>query len=296
MSEERLIKRLYATLKAPQYSTNLSFVKVYGTTQKKIKVVTVRKCRTEGLELDDVTEKGSVNDEKLENNISRAKAKIFEYAFCNDWGYFFTGTLDSKKYDRTDLEKFHKDISQFVLDQRKKWKADIKYLLIPERHSDNKAWHMHGFISGLPAEALHRFRIGDKMGKTLAEKVKRGDEVYKWIDYDKKFGFCDLEPIKNHEAVSKYVTKYVTKQLGSLVQEVNAHMYYCSRGLKTAETKKKGTISTAIEIEPSSEYNNDYVSIAWYEYTEENLKRIQSCITEYSTNFIECEGENENEW
>lgn len=256
---------------------------MYGVEgNKKIKVETLSVCRNSGIEDDEVTAKGTVNECKLDANISRAKQKIFEYAYCNDWDYFFTGTLDGNKYDRTNLEKFHADITQFVRDQRKKYGTDIQFLLIPERHEDLKSWHMHGFFKGVPAEALHRFKIGDKMGKSLAEKVKKGDEVYKWNDYDKKFGFCDLEPIKNQEAVSKYVTKYVTKQLGALVQVINAHIYYCSRGLNTAALKKKGTITKPLVIAPYSQYHNDHVDISWYEYSEETLNQIISCIDEYS--------------
>lgn len=44
------------------------------------------------------------------------------------------------------------------------------------------------------------------MGKAIADKVCRGDIVFNWKAYQKKFGFCDLEPIVNHEAVAKYLT------------------------------------------------------------------------------------------
>lgn len=43
------------------------------------------------------------NEEKLENSLSRSRNKVFEYAYCNDWEYFVTMTLDKTKYDRYDL-------------------------------------------------------------------------------------------------------------------------------------------------------------------------------------------------
>lgn len=34
------------------------------------------------------------NDFKLDNNFSRARSMVLQYALCNPWDYFFTGTLD----------------------------------------------------------------------------------------------------------------------------------------------------------------------------------------------------------
>lgn len=108
------------------------------------------------------------------------------------------------------------------------------------------------------------------MGKAIAEKVKSGDVVYNWLPYAKKFGFCDLEPIRNSEAVSKYITKYINKNLSSSVTELNAHMYYHSRGLKKADCIKKGTM--VAPIAPS--YENDYCSVSWLDYSDDLLQDL----------------------
>ena len=96
-----------------------------------------------------------VSDVKLSNNISRAKSKVFEYAYCNHWDYFITLTISPDKYDRYDLKAYIKDLGKFI-----------------------------SFI-------------------------------------------------KNHEAVCKYITKYVTKELFS--RSCGERCYYCSKGLKKAE-------------------------------------------------------------
>lgn len=217
------------SLKDLKYKPDQTILKVYGYgDNKKIKVIRMNWLRTAGVEDDDEYRppKGSVHDSKLENNIQRAKNTIFEYAFCNPWDWFFTGTLDPKKYDRTDLDKFHKDLTDWLKSYGRYHKIKIKFLLVPEPHSDGISWHMHGLLYGLPKEHLKQFVIGDVMGKALAEKVKKGDEVYNWLPYANKFGFCDLEPIRNPEAVSKYITKYINKNLASSVKELNAHLYY----------------------------------------------------------------------
>lgn len=261
-------------LKDVKYKYDQTILKVFGYGEnKKIKVIKMNCLRTAGIEDDTEVScvRGTVNDEKLEESITRAKNKIFELAFCNPWQYFFTGTIDGNKYDRTDLNKYHKDLTQWFTDQSKKHGVKIQYLLIPELHTDGKSWHIHGFINGLPQCELKQFVIGDTMGKALAEKVKNGDIVYNWLAYQKKFGFCDLEPIRNQEAVSKYITKYINKNLATSVTELNAHLYYHSRGLQMAQIIKKGTMSA--NIAPT--YTNDYCSVSWLDYTDELLQELK---------------------
>jgi len=258
-----------------KYKPDQTILKVYGYGEnKKIKVIRMNWLRIAGVEDDEEyrAPKGSVHDSKLEKNIQRAKNNIFEYAFCNPWDWFFTGTLDPQKYDRTNLDKFHKDLTQWLRDYGKQHNVQIKFLLVPEQHSDGISWHIHGFLRGLPKEHLKQFVIGDVMGKALAEKVKKGDVVYNWLPYAKKFGFCDLEPIRNPEAVSKYMTKYINKNLASSVKDLNAHLYYHSRGLKKAEVIKKGVMATPI----TPTYENEYCSVAWIDYSEELLQELSS--------------------
>lgn len=98
----------------------------------------------------------ATNEQKLENNLSRSRNKVFEYAYCNDWEYFVTMTLDKEKFDRYDLKAWKKSLTQWIRDYRKKYGCKIQYLLIPERHKDG-AWHIHGLLSGLPADRLSVF-------------------------------------------------------------------------------------------------------------------------------------------
>lgn len=255
-----------------KYKYNQTVLKVFGIGDcKKIKVIRMNVLRTSGIEDDSPSMRGLVNSEKLSENICRTKNLIFELAFCNPWEWFFTATLDKSKYDRTDLSKFHKDLTQWIRNYNKKYGLKIKFLLVPELHSDGVSWHMHGFLYGLPESHLKQFVIGDKMGKKLAEKVRNGDLVFNWLAYAKKFGFCDLEPIRDHERISWYITKYIDKKLASSVTELNAHQYYHSRGLKMAETIKKGTMSA--NIAPT--YENEYCSVAWLDYSDELLQELK---------------------
>ncbi len=268
-------------LKDREYKYDQTLLKVFGYGKnKKIKLVRMNCLKTSGLEIDKKikVERGKQNDSKITESILRSKSKIFELAYCNPWDWFFTGTINPNKQERTDLDLFHNQLIQWLRDYNKKYNLNIKFLFVPEKHKDGKSWHVHGFIYGLPVEHLTQFQVGDKMGKGLADKVLNGDIVYNWKAYFNRFGFCDLEPIRNHEAVSKYVTKYINKELASSVTELNAHTYYHSRGLKFAELKEKGTMNWD-DIVPT--FENDYCSVVWLDYTEELYNTLLNKFSNY---------------
>lgn len=188
----------------------------------------------------DAIEQAEKEEKKRADNIRRTRNRIYELAMCNRWDWFVTLTIDPKKYNRTDLRKIRQHITQYIRNYNRLNGLSIKYLLIAEKHADGQSWHFHGFFAGLPVEHLEQFRLGMRMGKKLADKVKAGEVIYNWLPFMQRFGFCDLEPIKNPEAVSKYVTKYITKDLSNSVTELGEHMYFCSQQLKRAETLAVG--------------------------------------------------------
>lgn len=228
---------------------DITIVKKIGVGKNfKYKLIHLNYLKNSGIENDQLFEKSkkcSVNNVKLYENISRAKNSIIELAYCNEWQWFFTGTLDKNKYNREDLEKFHKDFTLFLRHFKQINDLDnkIDFLVIPELHSDGKSWHMHGLLNGLDINFLTEFKEGMMMSKHILDKVRNNEKVYKWQAYENKFGFNDIEEIKNHEAVSNYISKYISKELGKCVTELNAHLYYHSRGLNKAQVIKKGRMN-----------------------------------------------------
>ena len=166
------------------------------------------------------------NENKLDSNFSRARSMVLQYALCNPWDYFFTGTLDQSKFNRFDLDRYAAALSQFVRDKRKKYAAKFQYLFVPEQHKDG-AWHMHGLIYGLPRNVLQHF--------TPPAPVDLIDGGFlDWPDYRLKFGFCSLAPIRDPVATAYYITKYVSKDLARRSGDLGKHLYFHSRPLKTA--------------------------------------------------------------
>lgn len=207
------------------------------------------------------SKKGTANNEKLLENLSRTKNTIYELSECNEWDYFCTFTLDKQKYNRYNLDKFRIDFTQMIRNIRRKYNCDISYLLIPEKHKDG-AWHMHGFIKNLPNEEIRAFGLDEKLPVYILDKIKGGNDVYEWLSYRKKFGFCDLERIRDKHRCSSYVTKYVTKDLLQSVKELNHKTYYCSQGLNRATEIKRGHLA---ECPLKYDYSNDYVHVKWFE-------------------------------
>lgn len=185
-----------------------------------------------------------VSDKKSRRNLMRARNKVFEYAYCNHWDFFFTGTIDGDKLSRSDLSNWEKKFTQMIRNLRRKG-HDIQYLIIPELHSDLENWHCHGLIKGLPVECLKHFK----------------DNRYNWIQYENLFGFNSLEPIRSHEAVSKYLTKYITKTFNQNrgVTEVGKKLYLVSNGLQCGELKRKGSIAGTIERD--ADFENEFCQI-----------------------------------
>lgn len=253
-------------LREPLYLENIIQIKEVGP---RLRVVQCHHSRNAGVEVPKKeTKESKVKEDHSENrredSISRSKRNIYEYALCNPFGFFFTGTIAGQKMDRYDLPSIHKKFTQWIRNYRRINKCEIVFLIVPECHKDG-AIHLHGFIGGIPEEHLHRFKIGDRMGKHIADKVKNGETVYNWPKYAKAFGFCDLEPIKDITSAAKYIEKYITKEL-ALAVEGQDQCYWHSRGLKKGEVIAKGYL---LQEPPFDwDYKGEYALIKEFENTE----------------------------
>lgn len=164
---------------------------------------------------------------KFSQAYARARSVVFQLAICNDWDYFFTGTIDKDKFDRYDLGKFYKAFSQWIRDQSKKYGCKIQYVFVPELHKDG-AYHLHGFLRGVPEDRLSPFIKG------LHPAFLVDNNYVNWTDYQKKFGFCSLSPIQDLVAAAFYITKYISKDMISSISGYGVHTYRASIGLARA--------------------------------------------------------------
>lgn len=177
------------------------------------------------------------NDAKLDSNFSRARSMVLQYALCNPWQYFFTGTLDPGKWDRGSLDSFMVSFSQKIRDWRKVYGTTLSVLLVPEHHKDG-AWHVHGLINNLPDYEVGRFIRLDLssvgLGWLFPVRLCDGD-YFNWYDFCLEFGYCSLAPIRDPVATAFYITKYVSKDLSRRSGDLGKHLYFHSRPLRKAE-------------------------------------------------------------
>lgn len=261
-------------LRKPLYVRNLAILKQFGDTAFKL---TQSRCvRNKGVEIPEkhFVSKGSVNDEKLDSNISRSRSKVREYGLCNPWQFFCTFTIDPQKFDRYDLQKYHDAMAQWVRNYNKRRGASIRYLIIPEQHK-NGAWHEHGFLMGIPLDHLRLFTLKEKIPKYIRDKLEAGQMVYDWPAYREKFGWVIIEPIRDLPRAVSYITKYITKDLARSVSDLGAHLYYCSKGLVTAQEVKRGTM--AVTIAP--DFENDFCRVNWFDSSCCSVEQLSALIT-----------------
>lgn len=116
---------------------------------------------------------------------------------------------------------------------------------------------MHGLMMGLPIEHLHEFRADERLPIKMLIEIAHGHKLYNWPAYAKAFGYISISKIINAESVSRYITKYITKDLVSTRIGLNEHLYYCSQGLKRAETIYQGKLTKDIK----EDFSNEYVKI-----------------------------------
>jgi hypothetical protein len=206
------------------YRHDVYTIKQYG--EHTVKIAYCSTMRESGWE-DDRKHKAkcSVNDDKLPNNLARAKNTVREYALCNPWDWWCTFTIDKEKQDRYDLDLIMHSFGEWIHNYNRRCPDEhkVKYVVVPEKHKDG-AWHFHGFIRGIRPSDLYVNEHGYMC----------------WKQYEKKFGYISMSKIQDLDKASSYVLKYMTKDTEKNVTELNRHLYYSSKGLEKATELYRG--------------------------------------------------------
>lgn len=192
--------------------------------------------------------------DKFAQSYCRARSMVLQYALCNQWDYFITITVSPERFDRWDLDSIYKYISQWFRDYRKKYGSScIRYVLVPEHHKDG-AWHFHGLIAGINPDHVSSFVPGLHPLKLVAAGYKNFGKLADAV------GYVSMSELRNPVGAAFYVTKYITKEHAR--SDFYQHLYYCSRGLKTAQPVADcytydSTLESALESE------NDFCACGW---------------------------------
>lgn len=125
----------------------------------------------------------------------RARNRIFDLCQCNDFDLFVTLTVAPDRCNRYDYVEITRTLNRW-LDNRVRRKG-LRYVVVPELHKDG-AIHFHGLFN----DVLHL--VDSK------RKDKQGHNIYNLPDWS--LGFTTAIRLYGERgAVSKYVTKYISK-------------------------------------------------------------------------------------
>lgn len=199
-------------------------------------------------------------------SLSRSRRMIREYSLCNDFKYFLTCTVDSSLCDRFSLSETQTKMRKIMKAIKRKNK-DFKYLFITEEHK-NGAFHFHGLCTDL-------------------DLYINANGYYSSKDFD-KLGFNSFSIIKDKTKCSNYITKYITK---SCVRNEAGSVYFCSRGLKRANSYEIAPCALDDYISTFIPYENDYLKIYDIQldkltssellYLSNNIKEINTFLSKY---------------
>lgn len=158
---------------------------------------------------------------------NRSKNELYKLARANSWDWFITFTFDKNIVDdRTNYDLLVKIVGKLFNNWKSRKCPGFKYLFVPEQHKrieDNglRAWHFHGLISN--ADGLTFIKLTDEEKRYYDIHTDR--DVYRIKEY--KLGFCTATKIENTDKASNYITKYMTKQICSVLK--NKRRYINSR-------------------------------------------------------------------
>ena len=160
-------------------------------------------------------------DHTLKVSMNRSKNNLYRIARSNRWDLFITVTFDRKKVDASDYEQVAKKITVWLNNLRKRGNPDLKYLIVPEFHSDGINYHFHGLLANCDSLVL----------VDSGHKDFTGSVIYNISNW--KIGFSTATKIKDNARVVNYIGKYITKDLLNRVKYKKR--YFASRNCYVAD-------------------------------------------------------------
>lgn len=177
----------------------------------------------------------------IQQSMHRTKDTIWKIALSNDWEYFVTFTFNPNIVNSSNYEDCVYNMSSWLHNAKKRCSPDLKYLIVPEFHSDKKKFHFHALMSNLGNLSLvdSGYRKGGKF-------------IYNIANY--KLGFSTAIAIdKDADGQNKtcgYMLKYITKDLVNLSHGKKRYWYSiknCSKPIEENFLIENDKISDYVE-------------------------------------------------
>ena len=155
-------------------------------------------------------------------SMNRTVNKVYHLARSNVWEWFFTLTFDPDKVDSFDYGECVGKLSKW-LNNAKRSCPNMKYIIVPELHKSGR-FHFHGLF----ADCANLGFV--ESGHFTKDK----QPIYNIGKY--KLGFSTATKIRDNEKVTKYISKYITKDLCSV--SFGKKRYWASRNLEECEVEE----------------------------------------------------------
>lgn len=149
-------------------------------------------------------------------SISRSRKNAEIIARANRWKYFLTLTFDPDKVNALSYEDASRALIKW-LDIARKRHPDMQYICVLERGHKNNRWHAHLLVSHC------NFKMSDSGHKC------NGLRIYNLHLSEYDLGFTTLSLVRDTGAVSRYLSKYITKDLCDV--PMNSKRYWHSNNL-----------------------------------------------------------------
>lgn len=178
----------------------------------------------------------SLRNSIRQDNLKKTRDTIFDYVLCNEWEYFFTGTIDQKKFDAFNAEKLKKPLKKWLNHMQERY--GLSYIVIFEYHKKGGI-HIHGLLRSSPLTPLRLVESGTRSYYGFKKPMKDSTALKRGLDINKgqivynlvtwKFGFSTAIKVYGSQgAIAHYVTKYITKSN----QKIMGRYFWHSQDLK----------------------------------------------------------------
>lgn len=135
----------------------------------------------------------------VNNSTRRTVNMIYDIARSNVWEWFITFTFNPDLVDSFDYVTCCKKLKNWIDNVMRGSGQNVKYLAVPELHKSGRI-HFHMLVSGI-----------DLIMNDSGHKTKSGLTIYNLGQY--RWGFTTAIQIYETNGISKYICKYITKEL-----------------------------------------------------------------------------------
>ena len=189
-----------------------------GTDTKKEENTNFRKSYKK----EDRTEKEELHCKEVSYN--KTKNRIYQIARSNTWEWFITLTFDRTRTDSGEYDLVTERLQNFLENIKKRKCPNLIYLIVPELHKDGKHYHFHGLLAG----------CGKMRFAYSGHDDKNGNMIFNMSDWT--LGFSTATRVQDCERVSRYITKYITKESMDFLK--NKKRFYCPQNINIVESEK----------------------------------------------------------